>query len=149
VKDKIFISSTFGGETLSLAACIATIAVLRGEPVHKRLWEVGTRLKEGFNELARSAGSGICCVGLPPRLGFVFPSNSSASSDALKTLFMQEVVKRGVYFVWNMLPSYATTDQDIRASLEAFDESLRICVAAERHDDVRNRLEGKTPIVVI
>jgi hypothetical protein len=62
---------------------------------------------------------------------------------------MQEVAKRGVYFIWNMLPSYATTDEDIRAALKAFDESLRICVAAERHDDVRRRLEGKTPIVVI
>jgi glutamate-1-semialdehyde aminotransferase len=149
VKDKIFISSTFGGETLSLAACIATIGVLRDEPVHKRIWEVGARIKEGFNELAQSAGSDICCIGFPPRLGFTFRSNSSASSDELKTLFMQEVAKRGVYFIWNMLPSYATTDQDIRAALKAFDESLRICVAAERHDDVRRRLEGKTPIVVI
>lgn len=148
-KDKVFISSTFGGETLSLAACIATINVLREEPVHERIWEVGTRIRAGLNEIAERMGSNIRCIGLPPRLGFVFRTINDEPSDELKTLFMQEVAKRGIYFVWNMLPSYATTDEDINTVLEAFEDSLRICVAAEKEGKVKDKLEGKIPIVVI
>jgi glutamate-1-semialdehyde aminotransferase len=149
VKDKIFVSSTFGGETLSLAACIATIEVMRSEPVHERLWTVGRRLRDGFNERAARVGSAIRCIGLGPRLGFDFKPSSPCDSTHLKTLFMQEVIKRGVFFVWNMLPSSATTDADVVEALDAFGESLEICSAAERAGDVAGRLEGPPPITVI
>lgn len=148
-KDKIFVSSTFGGETLSLAACIATINVLKTEPVHKKIWEIGSKIRDRFNKIAENLGSNIRCVGLPPRLGFTFKSLNNNISDELKTLFMQEVVKRGIYFVWNMLPSYSTTDNDINLALSAFKESLKICMIAEKENKVKDKLEGKIPISVI
>jgi len=149
-KNKVFISSTFGGETLSLAACIGTINILKKEPVHKKIWEIGSKIKNGFNKLAENLGSNIRCIGLPPRLGFDFtPLRKKIKPDELKTLFMQEVVKRGIYFVWNMLPSYATKDEDIKLALSAFEDSLKICVTAEKENKVKYKLEGKIPIRVI
>ena len=148
-KNKIFVSSTFGGETISLAACIETINILKKEPANKRIWEIGSKIKNGFNKIAEKTGSNIRCIGLPPRLGFDFKTLNKGNSNELKTLFMQEIVKRGVYFVWNMLPSYATTDKDISIALEAFKESLEICVKAEKKNNVKEKLEGKIPIVVI
>lgn len=149
VKNKIFISSTFGGETLSLAACIATINILKSEPVHKRIWEIGSQIRDGFNKLAENIGSNVCCLGFPPRLGFNFKTLNNKTSDELKTLFMQEVVKRGIYFIWNMLPSYATTEEDLNKALEAFEDSLKICTEAEKENKVKDKLEGKIPIIVI
>lgn len=148
-RDKIFISSTFGGETLSLAACLATLSVMESEPVHARLWEVSDRLREGFNAAAVRAGSSIRCIGYGPRLGFDFKPLAGCDPAELKTLFMQEIVKRGVFFVWNMLPSYATTDRDVADALGAFEESLQICTEAERKGEVCGRLEGLPPITVI
>ncbi len=149
VKDKVFISSTFGGDTLSLAACIATINILKNEPVHVRIWEIGTKIRDNFNKIAKSLGSNITCVGLPSRLGFEFKTMKNEHSDELKTLFMQETVKRGIFFVWNILPSYATTDEDVDRALDAFEDSLGICTAAEKEKKVREHLEGKIPITVI
>lgn len=148
-KDKIFVSSTFGGDTLSLAACIATIHILQEEPVHRRIWQIGKTIKDEFNESAKCHASNIRIIGLPPRLGFMFHTLKGESSDELKTLFMQEVVKRKVFFVWNMLPSYATTDKDIKIALAAFEESLKICTEAEKQNRIKEKLEGKIPIVVI
>lgn len=148
-KDKIFISSTFGGETLSLAACIATINVMKSEPVHKRIWEIGEKVRDGFNKIAENTGSNIRCIGLPPRLGFQAKTLDHKDSDELKALFIQEVVKRGVYFVWSMLPSYVTTDEDIKVALSAFEESIKICVSAEKENNIKEKLEGKIPIKVI
>jgi glutamate-1-semialdehyde aminotransferase len=149
VKDKVFISSTFGGDTIALAASIATITVMQTEPVHARIWQVGAKIRDGFNERASALGSNIRCIGLAPRLGFDFRPLGNTRPEHLKTLFMQEVAKRGIYFVWNMLPSYATTDADIESALEAFEDSLRICVAAEKAGNVEAKLEGKVPITVI
>jgi glutamate-1-semialdehyde aminotransferase len=149
VRDKIFVSSTFGSETLSLAACIATINAMKTEPVHKRLWEIGTRIRDGFNKLAIDLGSNLRCIGLGPRLGFDFKPLGHTKPEHLKTLFMQEVVKRGVHFVWNILPSYSTSDRDIADALEAFEASLRICVAAEKAGNLASKLEGRPPITVI
>jgi glutamate-1-semialdehyde aminotransferase len=148
-KDHVFISSTFGGETLSLAACIATIGTMKAEPVHERLWTIGSALKDGFNVRAEELGSGIRCVGLGPRIGIRFSPIRDAHPDHLKTLFMQETVKRGVYFVWTMLPSYATSDADIDQILSALGDSLDICTAAEKAGNVEARLEGRVPITVI
>jgi glutamate-1-semialdehyde 2,1-aminomutase len=148
-KDKIFVSSTFGGETLSLAACIATIDVMKAEPVHERLWVIGDRIRDGFNARSEAAGSAMRCVGLGPRLGFDFKPLGDSLPEHLKTLLMQEVVKRGVFFVWNMLPSCATSDQDIADVLGAFEESLAICTKAEKEGTVRSLLEGAPPITVI
>ncbi len=58
----------------------------------------------------------------------------------MKTLFMQEVVKRGIFFVWNMLPSYKLSDKDIEYTLKVFDEALQITTDAEKKGTVANCL---------
>ena len=44
--EEIFFSSTFGGETLSLAASLATIRKMQREPVHATLNATGERVIE-------------------------------------------------------------------------------------------------------
>lgn len=46
-----YVSGTFGGECLSLAAAAATIRVFQDEPVIKTMWEVGQHLMDSFNAL--------------------------------------------------------------------------------------------------
>ena len=47
-----FISSTFGGDTVALAASLATMQRIREGGVVEHLWRQGARLTEGFNALA-------------------------------------------------------------------------------------------------
>ena len=49
--EDIFFSFTFGGETLSLAAALATMTKLQKEPVIKTLWSQGEKVVEGTNAL--------------------------------------------------------------------------------------------------
>ncbi|MBN1280621.1 MAG: aspartate aminotransferase family protein [Candidatus Thermoplasmatota archaeon] len=148
-KEKIFVSSTFGGEMLSLAAFLAVVDILKTEPVHERIFSIGNKLRDGFNALAKKHGSKIECIGLGPRLDFNYRNLKGQTDLHVKTLFMQEVVKRGIYFVWNMLPSYQLSDKDIDYTLKVFDEALRITTEAERKGNVSKLLEGEPPIKVI
>ena len=56
--EEVFISTTFGGEALSLAAAGVTIDKIVRENVPARLWARGERLRDGFNLLAGKAGLG-------------------------------------------------------------------------------------------
>ncbi|HVQ01488.1 MAG TPA: aminotransferase class III-fold pyridoxal phosphate-dependent enzyme, partial [Candidatus Thermoplasmatota archaeon] len=148
-KSKIFVSSTFGGEMLSLAAFLAVVDVLKTEPVHERIFKLGNKIRDDFNALARKYGSKIECIGLGPRLDFKYCNLKGENDIQVKTLFMQEVVKRGIFFVWNMLPSYKLSDKDVADTLKIFDEALRITTDAEKKGNVAQLLEGEPPITVI
>jgi glutamate-1-semialdehyde 2,1-aminomutase len=60
-----YFSGTYNGNVTSVAAALATIAQLKDGTVHDRLWRLGDRLRDGFNEVfhrhglkARSASYG-------------------------------------------------------------------------------------------
>ncbi len=148
-KNNIFVSSTFGGELLSLAAFLAVVDVLKTEPVHERIFKIGNHIRDEFNRLALKYGSKIECIGLGPRLDFKYRNIKEQDDIYVKTLFMQEVVKRGVFFVWNMLPSYKLSDKDIDYTLKVFDEALKITTDAEKKGTISELLEGEPPFKVI
>lgn len=56
--EKVFVSMTFGGEALSLAASLATIDKLERENAVARMWALGDDLKDKFNGLFDRAGFG-------------------------------------------------------------------------------------------
>jgi len=91
----------------------------------------------------------IRCVGLGPRLDFKYLNIEGKADEKVKTLFMQEIVRRGVYFVWNMLPSFKITDEEIDFTLNVFDEALKVTVDAEKQDKVSEMLQGEVPVKVI
>jgi len=142
VKDHVFISTTFGGEMLSLAAAHANIKEIQGKPVLDRIWKLGQRLQDGANALASRIGINLKCMGYPPRLLMVAPQLAGGEDIALKSLFLQETVKRGILMAWQMFPMYTHTDQDIENTLDVFEDAMRICKKAVESGDVLSFMEG-------
>ena len=91
VHNNVFISTTFGGECLSLAAAIANITELQEKHVSDYLWKIGKILKDDFNRLIHENGLSeyIHCVGLPPRLNLSFKPAGNISAVEFKSLMMQ------------------------------------------------------------
>jgi len=50
------ITTTYAGETLSIAAAIATLDCMVREKVHEHIWAMGRRLMDGFNRIAAELG---------------------------------------------------------------------------------------------
>jgi glutamate-1-semialdehyde aminotransferase len=142
VKDSVFISTTFGGEMLSLAAACANIEEIRDNPILDRVWALGERLREGVNSIAERVGVGLRCIGYPPRILIVAPQAGGGEDILLKSLFLQETVKRGVLMAWQMFPMYTHTDGDIAKTLSAFEDAMIICRKAKESGDVEKWLEG-------
>ena len=143
--NEIFFSFTFGGEALSLSACLATIEVMRERGVIDWLWTQGGKLKDGYNALAGEFGleDYTECIGLAPRTVITFMDENGAESMLMKSLFQQECLKGGVLFAAGHNICYSHSDNDIDHTLEVYRSALQVLAQAVRENDLMSRLEGK------
>lgn len=125
--NNVFFSLTFGGETLSLAASLATIEEIREKRVIEHIWKQGNKLKDGYNKLAIDAGLDkyTKCVGWGPRSIIQFVGKDGQDWLELKSLFQQEVITRGILWIYHML-SYSHSDGDIQRTLEVYAEAMEV-----------------------
>ena len=144
VFDEIFFSFTFGGEALSLAAARATIAKFRATNVIERLWPQGAALQDGYTALARERGRGgrTGCIGFTPRTVLTFKDATGADALPMKSLFQQEVIKRGILTSGGFNLCSAHSDEDVRRTLAACGDALAILARAVAEDRVEANLEG-------
>lgn len=95
--EDVFVSGTFGGETLSLAAAAATIDKMQRLDVCTRLARCGERLMAVFNEEAAAASLGdvirMAGEGWWPRIKWL---SQPVESNLLVSLFRQEFVAHGL-----------------------------------------------------
>ncbi|HXC40612.1 MAG TPA: aminotransferase class III-fold pyridoxal phosphate-dependent enzyme [Burkholderiales bacterium] len=122
--EEVFFSSTFGGETLSLAASLATLEKLQKQPVIETLYSQGRKLIDGAAERVARHGVGhILGTAGNPTWSFLLIRDAAPYSQwEIKTLFMQEMLARGVLILGTHNMSYAHSEADIARTLAAYDE---------------------------
>jgi len=133
---------TFKWEIYSLAAAKAAIKVYREEPVAQYVWDYGTRLKKGVNEICSTLGVSGKYIGPPFRMALMFDDKDLVRLKMKKTLYQQEMLRRGLS-TYNgvMLPSYSHDDEVLKQTLTIINESLEVVVKAEKENDFDKYLE--------
>lgn len=141
--EHIFFSGTFGGETLSLAAAQAVLGKLQREPVIDTLKRLGTKIQEGVNALITELGmADKAAISGHPTWSFLsFKASNGATVPEIKTLFIQELFKRGIYALGTHNMSYAHTNADVDALLTCYREVFGLIKTAIETGTVRDRLE--------
>lgn len=144
--EKIFFSLTFGGETLSLAAALETIKEMKEKKVIEHMWKQGKKLKQGYNTLVKkyNLDKYTGCAGYPVHTIFNFKDNQQKDWLELKSLFLQETVKRGVLFNGVNNICLSTLDNDIEKALSAIEEAFKIMQKALDENNIEKYLEGET-----
>lgn len=110
-RGEVVVTSTYGGETLSLAAATATMTAIRDRDVIARLLASGTRLQSGLNAVFAETGSGIRLVGHPACPQFV-------GADAEIQAFLRATFRHGLSFYRVVYVNAAHTDADIDETLQ-------------------------------
>lgn len=143
--DEVFFSFTFGGETLALAATVATITEMREKNVIAHLWDQGQRLQDGYNVLTKEYGIDQFteCIGLPPRTVATFRDGTGSDSLILKSLFQQECLKRGILFSGGHNLCFSHSPADIDYTLRVYRTAMEIVADALRKQNVTAQLEGE------
>lgn len=119
-----FMSGTFSGNALSLAAANAVLDVYESEPVIETMWRRGEELQEHFNGSALLTNVNAVCDGYPckPRIRFQYDKDVS---DLAMSLFLQETAAHGILLHPSGLNvCYALTDDDMRVTFNAIDRGL-------------------------
>lgn len=139
----IFFFTTFGGETLSLAAAKATIHELRDKRVPDYLVRQGHKLKDGYNAIAKELGMDYTsCNGFDCRTIVTFDAKAGNPLE-MKSLLQQEMIKRGILWGGFHNMSYSHSDSDVAYTLSAYREALPVLEKAMQEGNVRKYLRGE------
>jgi glutamate-1-semialdehyde aminotransferase len=122
-------SATFHGDTAAMAACLATVNLVRAEQTQRHIEQLGQRLIDGLNELTRELGVSARAYGEPlPPMPFLRFTDPDPERAALMTRwFYREVLARGVLLhprhLWFI--SGAHSSDDIQRTLGACRAALQ------------------------
>jgi glutamate-1-semialdehyde 2,1-aminomutase len=127
-KERVFLlSTTHGAENHSLAAALETMQIYQQQPVVEHLFRQGDRLAKGVNSAIAESGlqDYFQLAGKPCNLIYITRDQDQNRSQAFRTLFLQEIIKRGL-IAPSLVVSFSHTDRDIDTTIEAIGESLNV-----------------------
>jgi len=128
------LTTTYAGETLSMAAAIATIKVMKKKKVHEHIWRMGKRLMDGFDEIAREIGVEAHSAGLPPASFVKFNTSDAQKNARLDFLFRRELYRRGIFASVRSFISYSHDEKDIDETIEKAHKALKAALEAETRE---------------
>ena len=134
--NNIFYSGTFFGETLSIAAAIATINKMERENVCNYLQDNGWYLSDRVETLIANADleDHIKLSGHPSRRMLWF------RDDKIRTLFMMEMIQNGVLIINSHNMSYAIKKPEIDRIRIAYEKTLGVIKDALELEDIDSRI---------
>jgi len=144
--DKVFLSSTYAPEALTLAAASANIDFYKENKVIEALWEKGEYIKTGFNKVINKyeISKNVSLAGYPVRLMVNTHGNDGIHNQMLATLYQQEMFKNGILcFSGVLMLSYSHSAEDLDILIEAFDKSCNVMKKAlESEEPIEEYLDG-------
>lgn len=148
-KPRVFLlSTTHGAETHALAAAIATMRIYRNEPVIEHLYDQGQALRAGIAQATTRHGLSayVKVTGRACCLAYATLDQDRAPSQAFRTLFLQETIKRGILMP-SLVVSYTHSEEDVARTIDAVDGALGVYKQA-LENGVENYLVGRPSDVV-
>lgn len=140
--EDVFFSGTFGGEALSLAAAIAVIDKMSRENVIEGLWNRGRRLADEARRLIakHQLQDVVKLIGVAPWTLLSFGEHAHASREAIRTLFLAEMLRHGVLLTGSHNVCHALNESDIVHVAAAYDAALGRIADELRRPGVEERL---------
>ncbi len=143
-QERVFLlSNTHGAENHALAAALAVINIYEQEPVVETMFRQGERLRNGLNQAIDELGlqEYFQIIGQPCNLIYVTRDQQKERSQAFRTLFMQEMIRRGILGP-SLVVSRVHDDIAIDQTIEALAAALVIYQQA-LSDGVEKYLIGR------
>jgi len=135
-----FISITFWTNRIGPTAAIATIHKMLEKNVPLHLCKIGNMIGDGWKKIAKKHDLKIEIIdAIPPLITFIF---NNQESQALHTLFTQEMLSRGFLASKSIYVSYAHNESDIKRYLENVDVVFGIIKKAIEKNNIYNLLKG-------
>jgi len=142
---EIFFSFTFGGEVASIAAALKVLDILEHTDALMSIETNGRVLQDGFNALAKLAALAdrLSCVGHPSWSLVRFRDADGKDSLLLRSLFSQELVKRGILALVTHNMTAAHDHTAVQQTLEAYAATMKTVAGWLQDPHPERFLEGE------
>jgi glutamate-1-semialdehyde 2,1-aminomutase len=144
-RERVFLlSTTHGAESHALAAAREVIRVYQTHDVTAVLRERGQRLADGVRAAASARGlqNHFFVLGHPANLVYATTDERGQRSQAFRTLFLQETIRRGL-LAPSFVVSAALTEQDIDQTVDIVGDALDVYAKA-LESGTAHLLEGRS-----
>ena len=144
IEQGVFVSTTFGGDSISMAAALATIKILEQPGFYEHITKIGTIQREGIEKLIHKykLEDVLAVSGLPAHAGVSFEGHGSLSYLDIQSVYSQTMIENGilVFAIYNLNKSH--TEKEASAYLKATDEAFALIKEAVEQDSVDKILKG-------
>ena len=134
-----FISSTFWTDRIGPTTALATLKKMKKVNLPKHLLKISTKVRKIWNDAAKKHGLEIKTAEVPIILTFTIVGEDSQEA---KTLFVQEMLRRGILANNIFYASYAHNDQHLKQYEKAVDKVFGIIAKARKDGGIKKHLLG-------
>ena len=148
--DNIFYSGTMFGETLSLAASLATIKKMQRQNVIQHLWKVGADINLMMERMLdkHDLHEVVAIQGEFPRRSVTFKDHDKATANQLRTLFMQTMIQNGVLIIGSNNVSWSIRDAEMKRIFKAYDAAFyEIAYCLDGRGDIKDMIGTEAAVV--
>jgi glutamate-1-semialdehyde 2,1-aminomutase len=138
------LSTTHGAETTGLAAYLAVSQAYAERDVIGEMETQGIKLRSGLEQVAKDCGMEhhVIFTGRPSCLIYLTKDHNGQPSQEFRTLFIQELLRRGV-LGQSLVISAAHTDTDINQTIDAASGALEVYARAIEAGSTNGLLVGR------
>lgn len=144
IEQGVFVSTTFGGDSISMAAALATIKILEQPGFYEHITKIGTMQRDGIAELIEKydLGDVLSVSGMPAHAGVSFEGHGSLNYLDIQSVYSQTMIENGilVFAIYNLNKSH--TEKEAKAYIEATDKAFALIKQAVEKDSLEGILRG-------
>lgn len=144
IEQGVFVSTTFGGDSVPMAASMATIKILEQPGFYDKLTKVGEIQRQGIINLIEKykLDDVLSVSGLPAHAGVSFEGHGSLNYLDIQSIYSQTMVENGilVFAIYNLSGSH--TEKEAAQYLEATDQAFSLIRKAVDADSTDGILKG-------
>jgi len=144
ISEGVFISTTFGGEALSMAAALKTIEILQKENAYEKFWDLGNIMLKGIKDLVEKykMEEVLIVSGLAPHCGYLFEGIGNLSYLDINSVYQQRMIEEGILTVGINNINLAHKKRNIQAYLDASEKAMLDIKKAIQQNSLKGILKG-------
>ncbi len=144
IEQGVFISTTFGGDSIAMAAALATIKILEQPGFYEHIISLGSVLRRGIQERIDKydLNDVLAVSGMPQHCGVSFDGHGSLSYLDIQSVYSQTVLQNGILQFAIYFLNAHHTEKEAKVYLDATDQAFALIRKAVDQDSLDGILVG-------
>lgn len=144
IEEGVFVSTTFGGDSIAMAAALATIKILEQPGFYDHIVKIGTILRDGIQQRIDKYDlrDVLAVSGMPAHCGVSFEGYGSLDYLDIQSIYSQTILQNGIFQFAIYFLNLHHTEKEAKIYLDATDKAFSQIRKAIDQNSLEGILEG-------